>query len=399
MYPTDFQRKVFWQAITAFSFLTIGTTVWIFGWLVREGINLLNPVLIPMATACILAYLLNPVVAGLQRLRFSRLWAVITVFVALLLIIGGIVAWVGPALWNQGVAFGAKMPGYIEQVHTMANDTRESWEKYSSRLLGASQSEDKAISDAAAQWLQKTFTKVIEDTRSRIDMWEFMRKNIGGVFGALGVMLSLVLVPIFLFFILWERPNIGMHWNEYLPLRTSAFKEEVVSLLTEINGYLISFFRGQFLVSMIDGIITGFFLLMMGLEFALLIGLMICVLALIPYIGIFLCWVPAVIIAIAQFGDWQHPLLVTVIFVGVNYLEGIFISPKILGDSVGLHPFTVILSVLAWGVVFGGILGALLAVPLTATFKVVLKRYFWDMPVTDMESPAVSIHAHSPKKK
>jgi predicted PurR-regulated permease PerM len=92
-----------------------------------------------------------------------------------------------------------------------------------------------------------------------------------------------------------------------------------------------------------------------------------------------------------QFGDWWHPFWVTMIFIAANQFEGFFISPKIVGESVGLHPFTVIISVLVWSVVLGGLLGALLAVPLTATLKVLLKRYFWDRPgtpaVTDEGSP------------
>jgi predicted PurR-regulated permease PerM len=71
---------------------------------------------------------------------------------------------------------------------------------------------------------------------------------------------------------------------------------------------------------------------------------------------------------------------VTIIFITVNQLDGLFIAPKIVGESVGLHPLTVIISVLAWSLILGGLLGALLAVPLTASIKVLLKRYFWDRP-------------------
>jgi len=122
------------------------------------------------------------------------------------------------------------------------------------------------------------------------------------------------------------------------------------------------------------------------LDFALLIGLMVCVLGLIPYAGMMICLIPALLIAIAQFGDWWHPFWVVVIFIVANQVEGIFISPKIVGESVGLHPLTVIISVLAWSVVLGGLLGALLAVPLTATLKVLLKRYFWDRPPVERKA-------------
>jgi predicted PurR-regulated permease PerM len=131
---------------------------------------------------------------------------------------------------------------------------------------------------------------------------------------------------------------------------------------------------------MIDGVLIATALLILGLDFAILIGIMVCFLGLIPYLGMMICYIPAVIIAAAQFGDWFHPLAVTLIFILANNLEGIFIAPKIVGESVGLHPLTVILSVLAWSLILGGLLGAILAVPLTATLKVLLKRYFWDKP-------------------
>jgi predicted PurR-regulated permease PerM len=115
----------------------------------------------------------------------------------------------------------------------------------------------------------------------------------------------------------------------------------------------------------------------MGLNFSLLIGLAVGLLALIPYVGLTICWIPAVLIAVAQFGDWTHPLIVTAIFVGMSNLESFFIAPRVVGDSVSLHPLTVILSVLIWSLVLGVLLGALLAVPLTATIKVLLQRYVW----------------------
>jgi predicted PurR-regulated permease PerM len=133
-----------------------------------------------------------------------------------------------------------------------------------------------------------------------------------------------------------------------------------------------------------DGLLIGVCLLIfVRLEFSLLIGLMVGLLGLIPYLGMMICWIPAVIIAAAQFGDWWHPVLVTVIFIAANWFDGMIIAPKIVGESVGLHPLTVIISVLGWSLILGGLLGALLAVPLTATLKVLLKRYFWDRPPED----------------
>ena len=118
------------------------------------------------------------------------------------------------------------------------------------------------------------------------------------------------MVPIYSFFLLKERPAIQRRWREYLPLRNSPLKDEVATTLSQINSYVIAYFRGQLLVCVVDGILIGTALTIFGLNFAPLIGLLVVFLTMIPYIGIVVCWVPAVLIATAQWGDWTHPLLV-----------------------------------------------------------------------------------------
>ncbi len=208
-------------------------------------------------------------------------------------------------------------------------------------------------------------------------IWAIIKTSIGGFLGVTGFLLSLVMVPIYLFFLLKERPAIERRWKEYLPLRNSPLKDEVAIVLSQINNYVIAYFRGQLLVCLIDGTLIGTTLFLLGLNFAPLIGALVIFLTMIPYIGIVVCWVPAVLIATAQWGDWLHPILVTVVFFGVQNLEAIFVAPKIVGNSVGLHPMTVIVSIFVWGLLIGGLLGPILAVPLTATIKVLLARYVW----------------------
>lgn len=209
-------------------------------------------------------------------------------------------------------------------------------------------------------------------------IWNLIKKSVGGFLGVTGFLLSLILVPIYLFFLLKERPRIEARWKDYLPLRASPLKDEVAEVLSQINNYVIAYFRGQLLVCLVDGILIGSALsLFVGLNFAPLIGLIVVILTMIPYIGIVLCWVPAVLIAAFQFGDWWHPLLVTIIFIVIQNLEGMFYAPRIVGKSVGLHPMTVIVSIFVWGLLIGGLLGPILAVPLTATLKVLLARYVW----------------------
>ena len=124
-----------------------------------------------------------------------------------------------------------------------------------------------------------------------------------------------------------------------------------------------------------------------GLNFAAVIGAMVVVLTMIPYIGIIICWVPAVLIAAFQWGDWTHPIIVTAIFIVIQNLEGLFYAPRIVGNYVGLHPMTVIVSIFVWGLIIGGVIGPLLAVPLTATLKVLFGRYVWGRNLQERPLP------------
>ena len=384
MPPTLFQRKIFWAALTALSFVALGSVAVLVGKLVVDAIGFLRPVLLPLATAGILAYLLEPVVRWLEERRVPRLWGVILVFVVFLGMAAGVLIWILPALWHQGEVFARELPSYVSRAQTLVNHTLGEVRRLNELpLLKRDHDPDQ---DLVAQYIASMVSSGLKTLQDQLPnlvaaVGNFLQRSAGGVLGAFGVMLSLILVPIFLFFFLKDGRSISENWSKYLPLRASPLKNEIVSLLSEINSYLISFFRGQLIVSMIDGLLIGFCLLVfIRLDFGLLIGLMVCVLGLIPYAGMLVCWIPAVLIAAMQFGDWWHPFWVTVIFIAANQFEGFFISPKIVGGSVGLHPFTVIISVLIWSVVLGGLLGTLLAVPLTATLKVVFKRYFWDRP-------------------
>jgi len=249
---------------------------------------------------------------------------------------------------------------------------------------GTSNPEEVIRNISTGEWLNKALPKIFQR------VWDFFTSSLGGFLGLFGFLLSLIIVPLYLFYLLAESPHIAASWTKYVPLRASEFKDEVVACLTEVNSYLIAFFRGQLVVSTINGIATGALLGIVGLDFGILIGLGLCFLGIIPYIGITLCWIPAVIIASVQGGSWLvpasaawwvFPVVVTGVFVVVQQVDGILVTPKIVGERVGLHPVTVIFSVFFWSHLLGGLLGAILAVPLTATSKVILRRYVWERTI------------------
>lgn len=377
--PTPFQRKVCWNALTTLAFgcmICIGVSV---AWILIQGIGLLQPVLIPLAIATILTYLLNPVVTWLCQRGFRRTWSVIAVFAIFIFCVVGLVCWIGPTLQRQANTLVKNLPIYTQHVQNLIATSSDFISSFLESSQHRTEAQPSSVHDYAAslitegiQWIQQKIPTMVNA------LGHFLKNSIGGVFGIFGTLASLILVPIVLFFFLLEGPAIQASWSNYIPLPPSRLKNEVTSLLLEINNIVIYFFRGQLLVSLVDGaMIAAALMIFVHLDFALLLGIMVGILGLIPYAGIIICWIPAVLIAAAQFGDWWHPLLVTFVFLIANNIDGIFVSPRIVGHSVGLHPLTIILSVFTWSILLGGLLGAILAVPLTASLLVLLRRYVW----------------------
>ncbi|MBK8091583.1 MAG: AI-2E family transporter [Verrucomicrobiaceae bacterium] len=402
--PTAFQRNALWTAITALAIAVIGFLSVGLVYLATQVLSFLQPILVPFAVAGVLAYLLEPGVQWLVRRGLGRARAVLSVFAIFTLVIGGLMWWMVPRLWMQASNLTSKVPAYTARARDAAIKTsiyleekygvtllpHEEIQKSAEQAPAPPSAPTEAKSDSneidldmkqlmTGDWVKTTLPGVAKNG------WNFIKAGFGGFLGMFGFMLSLMIVPLYLYYFLIESAKIKQSWSDYLPLRASDFKDEVVSCLTEINGYLIAFFRGQLFVSVINGIATGIGLMIVGLDFGLLFGLALCLLGIIPYLGIAFCWVPAVIVAAVQGGShllpadpwWALPLAVTGVFVIVQQIDGFFITPRIVGEAVGLHPMTVIASVLVWALLLGGLLGAILAVPMTASVKVLFQRYIW----------------------
>jgi predicted PurR-regulated permease PerM len=213
-----------------------------------------------------------------------------------------------------------------------------------------------------------------------VSSWVFGQAS--KVVGWFGMLAGLALIPVYAFYFLLEKQGIRKRWTDYLPVKRSDFKDELVFVIQSINDYLIVFFRGQVLVALCDGVLytIGFYII--GLPFAFLVGLMATVLTIIPFLGAIVTCVTALIIALVQPGGWWLPVGVLIVFAIVQSLEGLLIIPKILGDRVGLHPLTIIIAVMVGTTLMGGLLGGILAIPLTAALRVVMFRYVWNRPQT-----------------
>jgi predicted PurR-regulated permease PerM len=442
-YPTRFQKKTLWIALTGVAMLVLGSLLVGLVWLVGQIFGFLQPVLVPLIVAGIIAYLLDPIVRLLEKRGLNRLWAVVTVFLATLIAIMLLAAAVLPAIqsgrnfikkiFSEPVAAQSVVADAVplEETSEENNDAPKKSIRKSdvepdlapalARALHHLRGEYK---DGPIGWALTEITDrgepIFDANGSRMpNSLDFFWRTRAGrtlieykgeiletgkrwisagstrIFGFLGLVLGMIMVPVYLFFFLKDSASIRDHWHDFVPLRASHFKTELVSTLQEINGYLISFFRGQVLVGVIDGIVVGIALFIFDLPYALLIGVFMAILGIIPYIGNILCLIPACIIGYlhaqtaSPYGlePWPYVGFVVLIFAGVQQVNSLLTAPKIIGDSVGLHPLTVIFSILFWSVVLGGFVGALLAVPLSAAVKVIFRRYIWERTLREVDVP------------
>jgi len=424
-YPTRFQSKTIWRALTGIAILVIGILIVGLIWLAGKTLGYLQPVLVPLAVAGIVAYLLDPIVTWLQHRGLSRLKAVITVFASFVILLTALGFLIAPPIAKQvSDAFHDKEEIARKATTAMTEVKDAPWLKplinYASEKVnpetGATHIETEAITtdvvvqtangDAYAKpdyqyrW-QFLISKYAAQIAQTVTGW--FSEGSSKILGMLGLTIGFVMAPIYLYYFLKESSSIKAHWHEYVPLKASRFKNEVVDSLQEINGYLISFFRGQMLVAFIDGILVGIALWIFGLPYALVIGLAMAVLGVIPYIGNIICLIPACLIAFVHFGHidnqnflgsspWAYVLAVVAIFLVVQQINSLLTAPKIVGDSVGLHPMTVIFSMLFWSLLLGGFIGALLAVPMTAAIKVLFRRYIWERKMQEEISPVIAEH-------
>tara|TARA_B100000029_G_scaffold511919_1_gene607185 strand:+ start:69 stop:1259 length:1191 start_codon:yes stop_codon:yes gene_type:complete len=391
--PTEKQAKILWISLTA---LAIGillalTALLLIG--VAWIANALSSVLIPLAIAGIIAYLLDPVVDWFHKKRgMKRHNAIILVFILAILLVGGLVASIVPALVEEATKLKTEFPKQAKVFQQKVNSLVKNHTSNTS-----TNTPNNSLLLNIPKWTQSvglTNEKVGEfgvSAVSNITTWLLEQlKKITKIFGFLA---GLALVPVYVFYFLLEKRAIKSNWRDYLPIRKSKIKDEIVFVLNSINECLIVFFRSQVLVAMCVGTLLTLGFLALGLEYAILLGVMAGVLGIIPYLGVALSIIPAFILSMVQFvpnDGWLYPILILIWFIAVQAMEGLFISPKIIGDRVGLHPLTIIVAVMIGTTLLGGIVGGVLAIPLTAALRTLMFRYVWIDRTHSKESLSLS---------
>ena len=314
-------------------------------------LNKLKWLFIYFSIALFLAYFFDPLYKFLINKKIPKLFAILVVFAIIITLLILTIFFVIPSLINQLNVLYNEIPKFIN--------------KYQDMILSIEPQLSKFINPADVEALLK-------------ENLSELQKNILGFSQSMIIYLSnivssitfgIVIVPLILFYLL--RDILAFKENLYTFVSKER-KKEFKEILEEIDHIISGFIRGRLIVCFIVGTLIGIGLYFLNLKFALIIGIVSGIFNFVPYLGPIVGVILALIFALGS--PWWVLLMIVVLFVLVNQIEAIFLNPNILGKELGLHPLTVIVSILICGQLLG-ILGVLMAVPLAAILKVLFSRY------------------------
>ncbi len=310
---------------------------------------LVRAAIVPFILAVVFAFLVEPPIRFLESRGLGRFWAILLVYVVAGLLVAGLLVRLVPILVRQLTALADALPVFGTSVERFLLEIQA---RYSAAGLPA---QIRQVLDGAV-------------ARAQADLLGLIQAAISGLIGAVGALATMLLAPFLAFYLLRDRDVIRRRLLQLIPVST---RDDSLRALSEINGVVAGYIRGQLLVSIIVGSLVGLGLSLLGLPFSAILGVVAGVTNVIPYFGPIIGAVPAVAVALLR-GPALALETVAVLFL-VQQIDSIFITPRIVGVSVGLHPLVVIFSLLAGAELFG-VLGMLVAVPLVAVAKVFLKH-------------------------
>lgn len=333
------------------------TSLWTLLWLAAGGwlLYLLSPILTPFVVAALLAYLGDPLVDRLEARRLPRALAVTVVFLVIVLLLTLLLVILVPRLESQISALLGKLPQYADWLKT--------------NLLPHLQNllpEDAQILDGEA--LRRTLA----------EHWGKAGGLLAGIWGSisasgaalLGWLANLVLIPVLTFYLLRDWDDLVAGVRALLPRGSAAVWTRLARESDEVLG---AFLRGQLLVMFALGVIYTTGLWLVGLDFALLIGMLAGLVSFVPYLGLIVGILIAGVAAVLQFKGFGELPWVAGVFIVGQLLEGTFLTPRLVGERIGLHPVAVIFAVMAGGQLYG-FFGILLALPIAAVAVVLLRH-------------------------
>lgn len=364
------QRRLIAFALTLGALLLSAAVL--IGTLVAVGrlAGFFSGVLWPLATAGVFALILRPLVDVLVvRLRFRRIYAVILLYGIFLLVVFGMLVLVVPPLIDQVISFVLYLPSLWESIAEFSRTHYPRW-----------------VELAKQQMENPTIRRILESLGEEASAFlshaiPSLKAAGGGVVGVFTFIAHLAIVPVYLFFFLLSSRYPIRRLRDHLPFFSEGVRDDITFLVREFVVIIESFFRGQLIIGFIMGVLYAIGFSFVGLRFGLFLGLAAGMLNIVPYLGTIIGLVMTLPLAfLQQDGGWPLVGLVLLVIAIVQTIEGWILTPKIMGDRTGLHPVMIIVAVFFWGTAFHGILGMLLAIPLTAFFvtawRLAQRKYF-----------------------
>lgn len=319
---------------------------------------LLKPVVLPFIGAFLVAYLFSPLVDKLHKIGLPRWLSISAVFIGIGVVITLAFWYLVPLVWEQLMYAKNSIPSGIH----WANYKFLPWLSDSFNLVPMELDVDQ-ISAAIMEYVQTNYSAdSIQAMIAKLAQSGLNFIQIGG---------TVVLIPIIAFYFLLDWDRMLDSFRRLIPRR---YEEQTLVIVKECHSVLGAFVKGQFLVMVLLGVVYAMGLQLIGLEVGLIIGMVAGLCSIIPYLGFAVGIIAAVIASLFQFGiDWMQLLLVGVVFMIGQAVEGYILQPFLLGDKIGLSPVAVVFAVLA-GAQLGGILGMLIALPVAAVIVVLLRH-------------------------
>lgn len=318
------------------------------------SLYLLAPILMPFFAAALLAYLGDPLADKLEK-KFSRTLSVSIVFIALFSVLTIVAFFVLPLLAQQVSYLIQKMPAYIEHIQLNVVP-----------LLAEKTGVDSSLVDF--DLIKKLFTTHYAQAGGLVSQLVSSVASSGLML--LAMIANMVLIPVVTFYLLRDWDVLMARIDELLPRK---YQQVISKLAKDSDEVLAAFLRGQFMVMLALGVVYSTGLWFVDLKLALLIGMLAGLVSFVPYLGFIVGIIAASIAMLLQTQDMMQLIPVAIVFTIGQMLEGMLLTPLLVGDRIGLHPVAVIFAVLAGGQLFGFV-GILLALPVAAVLAVLLRH-------------------------